>query len=139
MSQQNQIPPASAEKLMEFINISSAAMQKAAAAEDAATKVAAAVDAEIPRVLDILEQFDRIAPHERAKTAEELRNPVEALKFMAKLAGHRNAEETARLGKSAGANGNGNGPATPPADQRGDGLRPSDRTWFERMGVALNR
>ena len=130
MSQQTQVTPTSAAKLVEFLAVSDAAMQKAAAAEREAEKMANAVDAVLPQVIDVLVQFGRINHSEREKTAKALKNHATALELLARVAGHRNAEEMSKLGSAAG------GPTSAPAAPR---IKDSDQRWFERQNVTLGQ
>lgn len=93
-------------KVLEHVVLADTAMQKAAAAEKRAQAREAAVAERIPAVVDALVKYDRIRPEQAEKCAEMLRDPVQVLELMQKLAGHRNAEEASRLGagiKLAGA------------------------------------
>lgn len=140
MAQQNPAPVAtSPDRLVEYISVTSAGLQKAASLERQVEKTAAEVDGLLPQVLDVLEQFGRILPSEREKTAKALKDPAEALRFMLKLAGHRNADEMAKLGSAAG-------PATAPTSQfpprnhpgmRTGQMKESDYKWFKHLGITI--
>lgn len=93
------------EKVLEHIEVSAAAMQKAAAERDVVRRKQAEVAAIIPQVCDALVQFERIQPNQREKLAQHLQDPVRVLQLMIKLAGHRNADELARLGTGVPADG----------------------------------
>jgi hypothetical protein len=104
--------------VIEHVQVTSTALEKAAAAELARTEKQAAVSALIPQVCDTMLEHERITPQQREKLAEMLQDPVQALELMIKVAGHRNQDELARLGsgvdpsqpgqvKTAGANGGG--------------------------------
>jgi hypothetical protein len=87
-----------AQKVIEHITVSHAAMEKAAAAEKQARQQQAAIADLIPKVVDAMVQHDRIQPTEREKLASLLQDPVETLRLMAKVAAHRTQAELARLG-----------------------------------------
>ena len=97
------------EKVVSHIQHVDYALEKAAAAETKANEKQAQVDALIPSVVDVMVQCERILPTQREKLAEMLKDPVQVLELMKKVAGHRNQEELAKLGtgmpqqKTAGA------------------------------------
>ena len=94
-----------AEKVIEHINVSHHALEKAAAAEDAANVKQAEVAALIPQVVDTMIQHERITPNQREKLAEMLADPAKALELMIKVASHRNADELAKLGTGVAGDG----------------------------------
>ncbi len=130
MSTDNQQAPTLTlpEKVIEHVQVTSTALEKAAAAEMARIEKQAEVDALIPKVCDVMLEHERITPQQREKLAEMLKDPVKVLELMVKVAGHRNQDELARLGsgvdpnsqsgqtKTAGASANGNGAGYNPAD-----------------------
>ncbi len=93
------------EKVIEHIRVSDHALTKAAAAEEATRAKQAEVDALIPQVCDVMVQFERITPQQRDKLAEMLRDPAKTLELMIKVAGHRNADELAQLGRGVTGDG----------------------------------
>jgi hypothetical protein len=90
MSQQTQT---TAEKVIDMIGFSSAALTKAASSMAAKEAQDAKVAALIPAAVEALIQNERIAPHQKEAAAEALRDPVRALELITKLAGHRNTAE----------------------------------------------
>lgn len=87
-----------AEKVLELIKVSDAALSKAAAADAEYARVKQATADLIPAVVDTMVEHDRIRPDQREKLAGMLENPVEVLRLLQKVSGHRNAEEAAKLG-----------------------------------------
>lgn len=87
------------EKVIEQIQISSLGMEKAAAEIKQVRDKQAQVTKLIPQVVDVMVQFERCYPTQREKLAEMLKDPVKALELLIKVAGHRNADEIARLGQ----------------------------------------
>ncbi len=102
-----QMPPGLSlpEKVIEHITVTDTALQKAAAMEKAAAAQQTAVDGLIPQVVETMIKFERINPTQREKLAAMLRDPVKALELMIKVAGHRNADEIARLGSGSDSTG----------------------------------
>jgi len=86
------------EKVVEHVAVTSTALEKAAAFEEAHREKAAQVDALIPKVVDTMIENERINPPQREKLAEMLKDPAQVLELMMKVAGHRNADELSRLG-----------------------------------------
>lgn len=93
------------EKVIQHIQLTDTALQKAAAFEKTAATKQAAYESKIPAVVAAMVQFERIAPNQKEKLAEMLKDPAQALDLMIKLAGHRNTEELARLGTGVGLDG----------------------------------
>ena len=87
------------EKIIQHIEVTDAALQKAAAFEKTAAATKSQVDALIPTVVDTMVQFQRINPDQREKLAELLRDPVQVLGLLIKTAGHRNIDEIGQLGQ----------------------------------------
>lgn len=94
-----------AEKVIEQIRVSDLGMQKAAAALSSQQEKQAQVGQLIPQVVETMVQFERIQPSQREKLAEALRDPAQVLQLLIKVAGHRNADEIARLGHGVNASG----------------------------------
>jgi len=111
--------PSLPERVVQHIQVSNTALEKASAFEQAHRHKQAQVEALIPQVVDTMVQHERITPNQREKLAEMLKDPAKVLELMVKVAGHRNTDEIARLGsgvdpntqgqvKTAAANGQGN-------------------------------
>lgn len=90
------------EKVIEHITLTDAALKNAAAMEKAASAKTAQVAALIPQVVDVMVRHERVMPAEREKLAAMLRDPAKALELLIKVAGHRNADEMAKLGAPIG-------------------------------------
>ncbi len=122
-----------AEKIVDFIGYSQAALQKAHQQLAEFKKTAAAVSAKIPQVVEALVANDRIDPSQREKAAQLLRDPETALEVLVEVAKHRNAEE-ARLGsptqKTASA-----APRAHAIGQRYAGPSEADRRFLEKLGL----
>lgn len=138
------------EKVIAHVEVTSTALEKAAAAEQARTEKQAEVSALIPKVCDVMLEHDRITPQQREKLAEMLADPVKVLELMIKVAGHRNQDELARLGsgvdpnqpgqvKTAGASANGNGSVYNPADSLTDPNVGARTTRIKQSSVNLFR
>jgi hypothetical protein len=87
-----------AEKMIDLIGFSSAAMEKAAGVMATKEAQEAKVAALIPAAVEALVQNERILPHQKEAAAEALKDPVRALELITKLAGHRNTAEVNQLG-----------------------------------------
>lgn len=92
------------EKVIEYIGFSSAALEKAAANEQAREQQMQKIAELIPGVVDALVSGERIEEGQREKAAKQLRDPVVALEILAKVAVHRNAAEMS-LGEPVPGNG----------------------------------
>ena len=137
------------EKVVEQIKVSDIAMQKAAAAEEAARTKQAECEALIPQVVDTMVKHERITPQQREKLAEMLRDPAKTLELMMKVAGHRNADEIAKLGsgvtgdgqvKTAAAQGSPYEPASsltsPHVGARTTRVKQSSVNLFQGLGLS---
>jgi hypothetical protein len=150
MSVNNNAPALSPqEKVIEYITVSSTALEKAAAFEKAAADKQTEVDALIPSVCDVMVQHERIQPNQREKLAAALKDPARALELLIKVAGHRNKDEIARLGSGIEANGqvkqaSANGRTSSPSDSlnspnvgaRTTAVKQSDVNFFKGLGIA---
>lgn len=132
------------EKVLEHVKVSSIALEKAAAAEEARQTKQAEVDAIIPGVCDTLVEHERIRPEQRDKLAEALKDPAEVLNILIKVANHKNSAEQGKLGagvdpngttKTAGARGY-NSLTDPFVGQRTTRVKESDAKLFAGLGVA---
>lgn len=137
------------EKVIEHIGVSHAALEKAAADQQALEATREKVAAMIPKAVDAAVSGERIedTPEQRQKLAEILADPVQALEIFCKVAVHRNAAEHT-LGtpvdgqtKTAGASGNGNGQpgydslTNPNVGVRTTRVKQSDHRLFSRLGL----
>jgi hypothetical protein len=93
------------EKVISYIGVTDAALEKAAAFEQDVTTKQANAEKLIPAAVDALVAHNRIQPGEREKVAALLKDPVKVLELFTKLAGHRNANELGTLGTGVDANG----------------------------------
>lgn len=89
--------PTMPEKIVSMVTHTNAVVKEANAIVRQQEKTAAAVDAAIPACVKALIDNDRIDPREADKFAAALRDPVQAIQLMTKMAATRNAVE-ARLG-----------------------------------------
>lgn len=139
-----QAVPTNAAKLLDYIAVTTSAMQKAAEAEKKQRETNDAVSALIPQVCDTMVSLERCRPDERAKLAASLTDPVAALKLLIDVAGHRNKAEMAVLGKAAGDRNKqaGDAGSTEPyrgyAGERTTRIKESDHAWFRGLGVQLS-
>jgi len=134
------------EKVIEHIGVSHAALEKAAADQQALEDTREKVAALIPKAVDAAVSGERIedTPEQRQKLAEILADPVAALEIFCKVAVHRNAAEQT-LGtpvdgavKTAGANGNGQGYdslTNPNVGVRTTMVKQSDQRLFSALGL----
>jgi len=88
-----------AERMVQHIELSHAAMTKAAAFEAQVQKQAAEVQAAIPQLCDVLIAAELIRPEERVKLASTLSDPVAALHMFRTFANRYQADgRGSRLG-----------------------------------------
>lgn len=130
------------EKIVEGVAIANAALEKAAAAESAQREKQAAVTAMIPDAVDALIAHGRVGASQRDKLAAALKDPVEALRLLTKLAAHRSVEELARLGDgfnpAAAVTGNEKkAGASPFVGGHVSGMRESDRRLFAALNIPV--
>jgi len=145
MSDSNQAPALTLpEKVIEYVQVTSTAMEKAAAAEQVTREKQAQVEQMIPEVCDIMVKHERIQPNQREKLAEMLRDPVTAMQLLMKTAGHRNQDELARLGsgvdpnaqeKTAGATGSYDSLTDPHVGARSTRVKQSSAKLFQGLGL----
>lgn len=138
------------EKVIEHIAVTDTALQKAAAFEKAAAAKQAKINELIPQVVDTMVKFERVRQDQRDKLAAMLQDPVKVLELMMSVAGHRNADEIARLGsgvaqtKVAGAKPAGGNLGYDPADSltnpnvgaRTTRVKQSSVSLFKGLGLA---
>jgi hypothetical protein len=84
--------------------------------------------------VDALVKNDRITEGQKAQAAELLRDPVQALDLMAKVAAHRNAEELGNLGTPVD-NGNVAVKRAGFYDGKTFEMRESDQALFAGLGL----
>lgn len=87
-----------AQKIVDYIGFSDAAMTKAAAVIDTQRSQAEKVAALIPTAVQTCVENERIEPHQKEALAKALQDPVRAVELVIKLAAHKNAAEVARIG-----------------------------------------
>jgi len=75
-------------KVTTFIKLAAAIVDKAASVEQALEKTAAAVNAKIPTVVDVLIARGHILPTEKDAAATALANPLHALTILERIAGN---------------------------------------------------
>ncbi len=132
------------EKVVDYIGITSAAMEKAAVAQAAQEKQLEKVAALIPAAVEALVQHERINPTQKQAMADALRDPVKALEVIVKLAGHRNKEELSQLGQPVGgttkaaSHDTSRSLSSPFVGQRGgDQIKESDARLFRGLGLPV--
>lgn len=96
-----EIKPAAspAERALQLVELSNAAMEKAAAFEATVQQKQAAAQAKIAAVCDALIANERVRPDQREKLAEALRDHANTLDLLQGLASHRTPAEAASLGQ----------------------------------------
>jgi len=101
----NENIPARDEQIVEYIQLTGAVMEKAAAlaAEKAAQDEK--VQKLIPDAVKALLDNERIEPHQKEAAEKILTDPVKVLEVLIKTAAHRNDAERAKLGQPVAANG----------------------------------
>lgn len=88
------------ERVLDFIELSGAIMEKTAAMVAVQDTQNAAYEKLIPVAVHALLENERIEPHEKEAAARVLRDPIQALEILIKTAAHRNdAERAAKLGQ----------------------------------------
>lgn len=88
----------SQEKMVEIIQMSNAALVKAAKLEEEKAALQQKIAAAIPAVVKALVDGDRIDSNLSDAVSRTLQDPVQTLHLLAKVAKHRNAEEVTRVG-----------------------------------------
>lgn len=130
--------PAAAE-MVEYIGYTSAALSKAAAAQEAHESQETKLAALIPGAVKALLDHERITPDQAEKAAEALKDPVKALQLLTKVAAHRNVAErslgTGVNGDGQTKNANARGPYVGYCGERTSRTRQSDLNLFERLGL----
>lgn len=124
-----------AEKVIDLIGYSQAALTKAHQRIQALEKQAAAAASKIPQVVEALVENERIDPTQREKAAQQLRDPARALEILMAVARHRNAAELSHLGKPAEKVAEHRSPIV---GQRRYGPSEADIRYFERLGLQLS-
>lgn len=128
-------PPVT-QRMLEHIQISDAAMRKAAALEqaleDQATKRASA----IPRVVELLVNGNYVRPDERVKLAEVLNSPDGALTLLERFAERRPEPAVPPLGSPVKTASAGPG-ASPFVGARNPAVRASDAALFAGLGLPV--
>lgn len=93
-------------KLVDYVTMTSAAMEKVAEEEQARRAKAAEVAAMIPVAVKAMVDNERIKAAQADRLAALLEDPAQALDLLAKVAAHRNSAEVAddavRLGRPTG-------------------------------------
>jgi len=87
-----------AQKVIDYIGYSDAALTKAAAVIKERDEQAEKLASLIPEAVKVCVENERIEPHQKEALANALSNPVRAMELVIKLAAHRNAAEMSRLG-----------------------------------------
>ncbi len=96
-----EIKPATspAQRALQLVELSNAAMEKAAAFEATVQQKQAAANAKIASVCDALIANERVRPDQREKLAEALHDHAATLDLLQGLAAHRTPAEAASLGQ----------------------------------------
>jgi hypothetical protein len=132
------------QKVVDLCGVTSAALEKASSLFDWQEKQAAAIAELAPKVAAVLVENQRIYPNQEKEAAEQLKDPVQCLEILMKVAGHRNDEELAKLGqgvdgngntKTASANGAANSLTNPNVGARTTMVKQSDINLFTRLGL----
>ncbi len=101
--------PTNDQQLIDYITTTSAALEKAAEADQRQEQQNTAIAAAIPKVVQAMVANNRIEPGQAEKLARVLLDPVQALELLEKVAAHRNQDEIAdeqlRLGAPVGGGG----------------------------------
>lgn len=135
------------EKVVDFIGYADAALEKAAEFQQQVSTKQKAAEALIPAAVEALVANERIQPTEKAKAAEVLKDPVQVLEILTKVASHRNPAELSTLGtpvngngtKVASANGQSYDPAAsltnPNVGARTTRVKQSDVVYLRALGL----
>lgn len=91
-----------AEKVLDFIEVTGAVIEKSAALIAQKEAQDKKVGQLIPHAVKALLDNERILPHEKEAAERVLRDPIKVLEILIKTAAHRNDTERAKLGKSEG-------------------------------------
>jgi len=120
-------------KLVEYISVTNAAMEKAAAVHDRMEKQAAAIEALLPTCVQALLDNERIEPHQEKQAMQALRDPVKALEILTKVAAHRNDAEKQHLGTGVDQTVT----KTASTGTSGSSLRESDQRLWAGLGLPV--
>jgi len=93
------------QKVVDAIAFGSAAVGTASRFMAEKTAQDAKVAELIPQAVKALIDYERIEPGEEKRASDVLKDPVQVLGLLIKLAGHRNTQEAARLGTPIQQNG----------------------------------
>jgi hypothetical protein len=85
-------------KIIDYIGFSDVAMTKAAAVMSEKEAQQEKLAELIPQAVAACVEHERIEPHQKEALAEALKNPVQAVELITKLAAHKNAAEMSRMG-----------------------------------------
>jgi hypothetical protein len=86
------------QKIIDYIGFSDVAMTKAAAVMSEKEAQQEKLAELIPQAVAACVEHERIEPHQKEALAEALKNPVQAVELITKLAAHKNAAEMSRMG-----------------------------------------
>jgi hypothetical protein len=129
----------SPQQLVEFIGHTSAALEKAQvklADFDALKQQREKANGLIPEAVAALLEHNRIQPFQKAAAEEALRDPVQTLRLITTLAGHRNEKEAAAIGRPVDSN-YAKVAAYSPIGGRSSDMRDSDKALFAAVGLPV--
>lgn len=131
----HQNPVSVSQRVLEHLQVTDVALEKAAAAEDAATAMRTKVAAAIPTTVEALIANKLILPTEREKAAEALQSHETTIELLARLAARHKqaaAAEVPVLGQKVAANGQ----SGYVGGANHSGIRESDLRLFRGLGLA---
>lgn len=142
---QNSNPALPVERVLDFVQVTGAIMEKAAAKEAKESAQMTKIAELIPQAVKALLDNERIEPHQKEAAEKVLKDPVKALEILIKTAGHRNDAERARLGQPTQAAGQRTKQGSANYNSLNDGYvgrrsspgeKESDRAFKSGLGVA---
>lgn len=123
------------QRVVEMVSHTNQVIKQASAVMTQAEKQAAAVAAAIPKCIKALVDNERINAADAEKFASALKDPVNAIELLRKLAGHRNASENT-LGTPVEGDGQKTA-AAKPTGRAESPLRESDKKLFQGLGLRV--
>lgn len=125
-----------AQRTIDYVQCTNAALEKAAAVVQAKEATDAKVASLIPNAVQACLANERVAEASREKLANALKDHASCVELITKLAAHRNASELS-VGRPVSGDGSVKVASDNTPGRREVGLRESDRKLFAGLGLAV--